>query len=53
MAAVGWASLAPFGYGVAIAVLVTVSHADNIGRLRAGTERKFGQKEAVSTDARG
>jgi glycerol-3-phosphate acyltransferase PlsY len=53
MAAVGWASLAPFGYGVAIAVLVTVSHADNISRLRAGTERKFGQKEAVPTDARG
>jgi len=53
MAAVGWVGLAPFGYGLAIAVLVTGSHADNIGRLRAGTERKFGQKEAVSTDAPG
>ena len=28
-------------------VLVTAAHADNIARLRAGTERKIGQKEAV------
>ena len=29
-------------------MLVTAAHADNIARLRAGTERKIGQKEAVS-----
>jgi hypothetical protein len=30
--------------------LVTAAHADNIARLRAGTERKLGQK-AKATDA--
>ena len=35
-------------YALASGLLVTVAHADNIARLRAGTERKIGQKEAVS-----
>ncbi len=32
---------------LASGLLVTAAHADNIARLRAGTERKLGQKEAV------
>ncbi len=36
-------------YALAAGTLVTVAHADNIGRLRAGTERKIGQKEQVAT----
>ena len=43
LAAVGWASVAPIGYGIVVAVLVTVSHRDNIARLRAGTERRIGR----------
>ena len=34
-------------YALVSGLLVTAAHADNIGRLRAGTERKIGQKEAV------
>jgi acyl phosphate:glycerol-3-phosphate acyltransferase len=52
LAAVGWASGASVGYGLAIALLVTGSHLDNIRRLRAGTERKIGHKETAPTDAR-
>ena len=46
----GVTSLPAVVYALAAGVLVTVAHADNIARLRAGTERKIGQKEAVSTD---
>jgi glycerol-3-phosphate acyltransferase PlsY len=35
----------------AIAVVVIVAHGDNIDRLRAGTERKLGQREPAVTDA--
>lgn len=52
LAAVGWASGAAVGYGVAIALLVTGSHLDNIGRLRAGTERKIGHEESIPPNAR-
>ncbi len=38
-----------FVYALAAGTLVTVAHADNIGRLRAGTERRIGQKEQVAT----
>ena len=38
-------------YALGAGILVTVAHADNIARLRAGTERKIGQKEAVKADA--
>ena len=48
LAGVGWASGQAIAYALASGVLVTVSHADNIGRLRAGTERRIGQKEQVS-----
>lgn len=53
LVATGGASTASVGYGLAIAVLVTASHRDNIGRLRAGTERKIGQKEGLPANARG
>ncbi|HET8587880.1 MAG TPA: glycerol-3-phosphate 1-O-acyltransferase PlsY [Candidatus Limnocylindria bacterium] len=46
----GLASAAAIVYALAAGLLVTFAHADNIARLRAGTERKLGQK-AVATDA--
>jgi glycerol-3-phosphate acyltransferase PlsY len=48
LAGVGWASGQAIAYALASGLLVTLSHADNIGRLRAGTERRIGQKEQVS-----
>ncbi|HEX5040537.1 MAG TPA: glycerol-3-phosphate 1-O-acyltransferase PlsY [Candidatus Limnocylindria bacterium] len=42
LAAVGWAGIEVAVAGCAIAAIVVVSHADNIERLRAGTERRFG-----------
>ena len=48
--AVGAATLPAIVYAAASGLLVTVAHTDNIARLRAGTERKIGQKEAVKTD---
>lgn len=44
------ASVPAIAYAAASGLLVTAAHADNIARLRAGTERKIGQKEAVRTD---
>ncbi len=49
LAGLGAASLPAVAYAVASGLLVTVSHADNIGRLRAGTERRIGQKEQVGS----
>ena len=48
--AVGAATLPAIAYAAASGLLVTIAHADNIARLRAGTERRIGQKEAVRTD---
>ena len=48
LAGIGAATVPAIGYAVASGLLVTAAHADNIGRLRAGTERRIGQKEAVS-----
>ncbi len=48
LAATGAATVPAIGYALASGLLVTAAHADNIGRLRAGTERKVGQKEQVS-----
>jgi glycerol-3-phosphate acyltransferase PlsY len=45
--AFGAATVPAIVYALASGLLVTAAHADNIGRLRAGTERKLGQKEAV------
>jgi glycerol-3-phosphate acyltransferase PlsY len=47
---VGAASVPAIAYSAAAGVLVTVAHADNIARLRAGTERRIGQKETVRGD---
>lgn len=49
LALFGAATLSAFVYALAAGVLVTASHADNIARLRAGTERKIGQTEQVPT----
>ena len=51
LAGVGLASVPAIAYALASGLLVTVAHADNIGRLRAGTERKIGQKEQVGSVA--
>ncbi|MEA2652089.1 MAG: acyl phosphate:glycerol-3-phosphate acyltransferase [Chloroflexota bacterium] len=48
LATIGAASVPAIAYTLASGLLVTMAHADNIGRLRAGTERKIGQKELVS-----
>lgn len=47
----GHAQSTDFYYATAIALLVIVSHKDNIERLRAGTERKLGER--VATNAPG
>ncbi len=49
LALVNVSTVQAFAYALAAGTLVTVAHADNIGRLRAGTERKIGQKEQVAT----
>jgi glycerol-3-phosphate acyltransferase PlsY len=43
----GWAAV---GYALAAGAIVVASHADNIARLRAGTERRLGEKEAARPD---
>lgn len=48
LAAFGGATAAAIIYALTSGLLVTVAHADNIMRLRAGTERRVGQKEEVS-----
>jgi glycerol-3-phosphate acyltransferase PlsY len=48
--AVGAASVPAIAYAAASGLLVTAAHGDNIARLRAGTERKIGHKEAVHAD---
>jgi len=48
LASVGAATVPAIAYALASGLLVTVAHLDNIGRLRAGTERKLGQKEMVT-----
>jgi acyl phosphate:glycerol-3-phosphate acyltransferase len=50
VAALALAALAPppaVAYAAAAGLLVTAAHADNISRLRAGTERRIGQKETT------
>lgn len=43
----GLSSLPAIAYALAAGLLITAAHVDNIARLRAGTERKIGQREAV------
>lgn len=50
---VNLASLPAIACAAASAALVTAAHADNIARLRAGTERRIGQKEAMTTHGPG
>lgn len=47
--AVGWGA---FGFALASGLLIVIAHGDNVGRLRAGTERRIGEREAVP-DGRG
>ncbi len=49
LAGLAVASAPAVAYALASGLLVTVSHGDNIGRLRAGTERRIGQKEEVAS----
>jgi len=42
--AVEWAAAA---YAVACGALIVIAHGDNVARLRAGTERRLGEREAV------
>ena len=42
--AVGWVGLEAVVAGVLIALVIVVAHADNIGRLLAGTERRLGER---------
>ena len=42
LVAIGWSGIEVAVAACAIAVIVVVAHADNIERLRAGTERRFG-----------
>jgi glycerol-3-phosphate acyltransferase PlsY len=43
----GAATIPALVYAAAAAVLVTAAHADNIGRLLAGSERRLGEKEMI------
>jgi glycerol-3-phosphate acyltransferase PlsY len=51
---VGWAAAA---YAAACGLLIVISHGDNVARLRAGTERRLGEREpaarAAVADGRG
>ncbi len=49
LAVIGAATIQAIGYALASGLLVTAAHADNIGRLRAGTERRIDQKEAAES----
>ena len=49
----GLATVPAIVYALASGLLVTAAHADNIARLRAGTERRIGHKEAVTTNGPG
>jgi acyl phosphate:glycerol-3-phosphate acyltransferase len=46
----GAAGVPAIAYALASGLLVTAAHADNIARLRAGTERRVGEKEVVRGD---
>ena len=50
LAATGAGTIEAVGYAAAAAILITLAHADNIERLRTGTERRLGAKEAVRGD---
>ena len=47
--AAGWAAVA---YAIACGLLIILAHVDNVARLRTGTERRIGEREAAA-DGRG
>ena len=47
---VGWGAVA---YATVTGLLILVAHGDNVSRLRAGTERRIGEREAVGSNGRG
>jgi glycerol-3-phosphate acyltransferase PlsY len=50
LAVAGLGTWPAVAYAVAAGALVIASHGDNIARLRAGTERRIGEREAVHGD---
>jgi glycerol-3-phosphate acyltransferase PlsY len=48
--AIDLATVPAIAYALGSGLLVTAAHADNITRLRAGTERKIGQKAEVGSN---
>jgi acyl phosphate:glycerol-3-phosphate acyltransferase len=50
LGAVGWAAVA---YALAAGLIIIGSHGDNLRRLRDGTERRLGEREAASSNGRG
>jgi glycerol-3-phosphate acyltransferase PlsY len=46
---VGWAAVA---YALATGLIIIGSHGDNLRRLRDGTERRIGEREAASSNGR-
>jgi glycerol-3-phosphate acyltransferase PlsY len=49
LALVGASDVPDIAYAAAAGLLVTAAHADNIARLRAGTERRIGQQEGSTS----
>jgi glycerol-3-phosphate acyltransferase PlsY len=47
---VGWGAVA---YATVTGLLILVAHGDNVSRLRAGTERRIGEREAMGSNGRG
>jgi glycerol-3-phosphate acyltransferase PlsY len=48
LAFAGWSSIPAVALAVGAAVLIVARHADNISRLRNGTERRLGQSEPAA-----
>lgn len=44
LVSVGWAHVSALLLAIAVSAIVVAAHADNIGRLRAGTERRLGER---------
>jgi glycerol-3-phosphate acyltransferase PlsY len=53
LAALGLVDWAAAAYGLATGVIIVASHGDNVSRLRSGTERRIGEREAVGSNGRG
>jgi glycerol-3-phosphate acyltransferase PlsY len=53
LAATGVVSWAAVAYALVTGLLIIGSHGDNLRRLRDGTERRIGEREAASSNGRG